>query len=89
MCLEQYGSAQVKCRSVWSYAPRFYLAPAGKHHDQQYEWLKIDTAAEDGESAASEEEEVNTILWKGLVLLLQHKLYVETHIFKYKQGGYM
>lgn len=58
-------------------------------HDQQYKWLKIDPAAEDQKSADSEEEEVNATLWKGSVLPLQHKLYVETHIFTYKQGDYM
>lgn len=37
-----------------SYAPGLYLAPAGKHHDQEYKWLKINPAAKEKQSADAE-----------------------------------
>lgn len=42
-------------------------------------------AAKEKQSTDAKQAEVNTALWKGLVLSLQHKIYVETDIFTYKQ----
>lgn len=74
---------------MWCYAPGLYLAPAGKRHDQQCKCLKINPAAKQKQSADAKQAEVSATLWKGLMLPLQRKLYVETNIFTYKQDDYM
>lgn len=42
-------------------------------------------AAKEKKSADAKQAEVNTALWKGLILPLQQKIYVETNIFTYQQ----
>lgn len=44
-----------------------------------------DLAAKEKKSADAKQAEVNTALWKGLILPLQHKIYVETNKFTNKQ----
>lgn len=40
--------------------------------------------AKEKQSADAKQAVVHTALWKGLILPLQHRIYVETDIFTYK-----
>lgn len=45
----------------------------------------VNPVAKEKQSADAKQAEVNTALWKCLILPLQQKIYVETDIFTYEQ----